>query len=270
MDLFWILLSMLVLLLLKGFFSGSEIALVDADKMTPDRRTRGRVQRRPLTGMFVDTNVLVAARFVNHPEHLAACRCLDRAGNSEESLHISRQIVREYLAAVTRSQIWSEPLAMADALEDAMRLISSFSLPSRAATQQIRSDIPGTPRCHGDDLANRLVASSPSAVNSLRRHGAPPVAHPSALCRRLQRNLGLVGRSVAPRRPITTIRSSHHDAPVIAAQDRSSATPDTPHVVRAAPELATGSRTHPYTPPPRPSARRRKVRGRAPDPRPDP
>ena len=77
--------------------------------------------------MFVDTNVLVAARFVNAFGHVAACRCLDRAGNSEEPLHISRQIVREYLAAVTRPQIWSEPLAMADALEDATRLVSSFT-----------------------------------------------------------------------------------------------------------------------------------------------
>ena len=78
--------------------------------------------------MFVDTNVLVAARFVNALGHVAACRCLDRTGNSEEPLHISRQIVREYLAAVTRPQIWSEPLAMADALEDATRLASSFTV----------------------------------------------------------------------------------------------------------------------------------------------
>lgn len=78
--------------------------------------------------MFVDTNVLVAARFVNAPDNAAACRCLDRAGNSKEPLHISRQIVREYLAAVTRPQLWAEPLAMADAIADVKRLISSFTL----------------------------------------------------------------------------------------------------------------------------------------------
>ena len=38
MDLFWILLSMLILLLLKGFFSGSEIALVNADKIKLNAR----------------------------------------------------------------------------------------------------------------------------------------------------------------------------------------------------------------------------------------
>ena len=78
--------------------------------------------------MFVDTNVLVAARFVTAPSHVAACRCLDRTGNSEEPLHISRQIVREYLVVVTRSQIWPESLAIGDALKDATRLISSFTV----------------------------------------------------------------------------------------------------------------------------------------------
>ena len=78
--------------------------------------------------MFVDTNVLVAARFVTAPAHVTACRCLDRAGNSEEPLHISRQIVREYLVVVTRPQTWSGSLTMGDALKDAMRLLSSFAV----------------------------------------------------------------------------------------------------------------------------------------------
>ena len=78
--------------------------------------------------MFVDTNVLVAARFKTASDHVAACRCLDRAGNSEEPLRISRQIVREYLVVVTRSQTWSKPLVMDDALKDATGLISSFTV----------------------------------------------------------------------------------------------------------------------------------------------
>ena len=78
--------------------------------------------------MFVDTNVLVAARFMTAPAHVVACRCLDRAGDSEEPLHISRQIVREYLVVATRSQIWSKPLVMDDVLKDATGLISSFTV----------------------------------------------------------------------------------------------------------------------------------------------
>ena len=52
---------------------------------TFDRGTRG-YGRRPLTGMFVDTNVLVAARFVTAPSHVAACRCLDRTGKQRGTL----------------------------------------------------------------------------------------------------------------------------------------------------------------------------------------
>lgn len=78
--------------------------------------------------MFVDTNVLVAARFVTAPAHVSACRSLNRAGNSGEPLYISRQIVREYLGAVTRPQTWAASIGMSDALEDAMRLVSSFAV----------------------------------------------------------------------------------------------------------------------------------------------
>ena len=78
--------------------------------------------------MFVDTNILVAARFVTAPAHVTICRCLDRIGNSGEPLHISRQIVREYLVTVTRPQSWSAALTIDDALEDASRLISSFTV----------------------------------------------------------------------------------------------------------------------------------------------
>ena len=78
--------------------------------------------------MFVDTNILVAARFETAPDHVTACQFLDRMGNSDEPLHISRQVVREYLVAVTRPQSWSKPVAVDDALEDAARLASSFTV----------------------------------------------------------------------------------------------------------------------------------------------
>ena len=78
--------------------------------------------------MFVDTNILVAARFLTAPAHVTACRCLNRIGNTGEALHISRQIIREYLVAVTRPQSWSAALTIDDALEDAARLMSSFTV----------------------------------------------------------------------------------------------------------------------------------------------
>ncbi len=53
---------------------------------------------------------------------------LVRASTEASSLRISRQIIREYLAVVTRPQAWAAPLAMADALDDVNRMSHDFEL----------------------------------------------------------------------------------------------------------------------------------------------
>lgn len=78
--------------------------------------------------MFIDTNVLVRARFAVAPSHDLARARLREALGSEERPRISRQIVREYLAVVTRSQIWSAPLPMSDALRDVDWFVSEFDI----------------------------------------------------------------------------------------------------------------------------------------------
>ena len=78
--------------------------------------------------MFIDTNVLVRARFTVAPEHgLARARLSDAIGSNERP-RISRQVVREYLAVVTRPQIWSTPLAMSDAIRDVDWFQSAFDV----------------------------------------------------------------------------------------------------------------------------------------------
>ena len=57
---------------------------------------------------------------------------------------------------------------------------------SSRTSQPVRSDTPGASRCHGDDLAHRLLVSSPGEVHSLRRHDAPSVDRPNAPCQGLQ------------------------------------------------------------------------------------
>lgn len=78
--------------------------------------------------MFIDTNVLVRARFTVAPSHDLARARLHEALGSEERPRISRQIIREYLAVVTRSQIWSAPLPMSDALRDVDWFVSEFDI----------------------------------------------------------------------------------------------------------------------------------------------
>lgn len=75
---------------------------------------------------FVDTNVLVYSRFGTAPYHGRARETLMRAHQRPEPLRISRQILREYLATVTRPQSWGGPLALTDALDDLERFSEEF------------------------------------------------------------------------------------------------------------------------------------------------
>lgn len=68
--------------------------------------------------MFLDTNLFILARFDAAPAHALARAALNRAERSGEVLRISRQVMREYLAAATRPQAWSAPLPMSRALAD--------------------------------------------------------------------------------------------------------------------------------------------------------
>lgn len=72
--------------------------------------------------------MLVAVRVPEAPQFDVARAAINRAFAGTERLRISRQIVREYLAAVTRPQNWSSPLDMAVALRDVERMTSLFEI----------------------------------------------------------------------------------------------------------------------------------------------
>ena len=78
--------------------------------------------------MFIDTNVLVYSSALEAPNHHAARARLKWASQQPEPLRISRQVVREYLAVVSRPQNWSIPITLEDALDDAQRLVNSFEI----------------------------------------------------------------------------------------------------------------------------------------------
>ena len=78
--------------------------------------------------MFIDTNVLVKSRIPSAPDHDAARASLERAFRDPEPLTISRQVIREYLAVVTRPQTWTVAITREDALDDVSRLIGSFEI----------------------------------------------------------------------------------------------------------------------------------------------
>ena len=78
--------------------------------------------------MFIDTNVLVNARVLEAPQHDIARLNLERAFSGDEPLTISRQIIREYLAVVTRPQNWPIPITRKEALVDVNRLLSTYEV----------------------------------------------------------------------------------------------------------------------------------------------
>ena len=115
--------------------------------------------------MFVDTNVLVVARAANAPEHEAALAIMDLM-RREEPLRISRQVLREYLAVVTRPQTWASPLPMPDALLDVRRFASAFEVleDSQAVTDMLAT------LCRDVGVAGKQVHDA-NIVATMLAHG---------------------------------------------------------------------------------------------------
>ncbi len=63
--------------------------------------------------VFIDTNVLVYASVVEAPHHAVALNAVQSREQAGQALWISRQVLREYLATLSRPQTFSMPLAPA-------------------------------------------------------------------------------------------------------------------------------------------------------------
>ena len=78
--------------------------------------------------MFVDANVLVNVRVVSAPDHNSAVARLNRALDGGEIPSVSRQILREYLATLTRPQTWRMAVSRGEALDDVDRMSRAFRI----------------------------------------------------------------------------------------------------------------------------------------------
>ena len=78
--------------------------------------------------VFLDTNILVFATMVNAPLHTAALQKMQALQQSGAELWVSRQILRELLAAATRPQSFSQPLPMATAAADVARFQAALKI----------------------------------------------------------------------------------------------------------------------------------------------
>jgi predicted nucleic acid-binding protein len=76
---------------------------------------------------FVDTNVLVYSTAAGSPFQERARTALVRL-MTDEQLFISRQILREYLAVMTRQQVWGKALSLSEAISDTLVFTQRFSI----------------------------------------------------------------------------------------------------------------------------------------------
>ena len=132
--------------------------------------------------MFIDTNVLVYARILGALNHDMARARLDRIFRELEPMRISRQVIREYLAVVSRPQIWSDPLTRQEILEDVDRLTSNFEIledgPEVAATlvSLFRDVAVGGRQIHDANIVATILAHSENRlltfnIDDFRRYG---------------------------------------------------------------------------------------------------
>lgn len=76
---------------------------------------------------FVDTNVLVYSTAAGAPfQKRARAALVPVAG--DEPLCLSRRILREYIAVMTRQQVWGNALSLAVAIGDAVSFTQRFNI----------------------------------------------------------------------------------------------------------------------------------------------
>lgn len=76
--------------------------------------------------VFVDTNVLVYAAVQTAPLHSTARTVLQSMRDEARDLWISRQVIREYLAVLSRPQTFSKPVPMVALVDDAQQFERVF------------------------------------------------------------------------------------------------------------------------------------------------
>ncbi|HYO50104.1 MAG TPA: PIN domain-containing protein [Chloroflexia bacterium] len=80
------------------------------------------------SALFVDTNVLIHANVASSPLYNVAQQVILDYGGTGSQLWISRQVLREYLAALTRPQAYTNPIPVANLVPDITRFEAEFQV----------------------------------------------------------------------------------------------------------------------------------------------
>src|SRR5690242_16368527 len=76
--------------------------------------------------VFVDTNVLIYSKVTTSPLHIAARNKLQALTQAGHPLWFSRQVVREFLASMSRPGTVTPPLPMSALLAEVQTLLAQF------------------------------------------------------------------------------------------------------------------------------------------------
>ena len=76
--------------------------------------------------IFIDTNILVYANLARSPFHNQAIARLREFENNELDLYVSRQVLREYLAAMTRPGALTDEIPVSSLIQDVRGFESSL------------------------------------------------------------------------------------------------------------------------------------------------
>ena len=89
--------------------------------------------------LFIDTNILIYANVANTPQHERALSAIKMAHQAGRALWISRQVLREFIAARTRPQTFAQPSTPAVIIERASYLADRFQVAddTAAVTKQL-------------------------------------------------------------------------------------------------------------------------------------
>ncbi len=83
--------------------------------------------------IFIDTNILVYASIVDAPLHLVARQKIQTLQNTGATLWISRQVLREYLATLSRTQTFSQAISATTLIADIQFFQTRFQLAEETA-----------------------------------------------------------------------------------------------------------------------------------------
>ncbi len=120
--------------------------------------------------LFLDTNVLVYAASLGAPLHLRASEEVRKRYESGQELWVSRQVLREYLATLSRSQTFARPKPARELASDIRYFLKKFKIAEEGAavTEKLLELIEvkeiGGKQIHDANIVATMLANGVPAV----------------------------------------------------------------------------------------------------------